>query len=260
MESEKPPTLDFVRERKTKAGHPSPLPFENPCKPLQGFSAITEQLKCIWGALSQNPYWHHRSASIWIFTSSRKSCISRLACDPGLIDPKSEDMMAGTSLPLFGKLATNCSPTGAQNDGKSSAEAATFHWKAGLTINPVRRTSITSALLVMALATSSSGCVDGWGRHVALSCPRPRVRQDCARKKPASAAAMGLQCGHLLRSLPGNCGVRGFVQAQVAALHAFEASTPLRRTASCISAPFGSGIIIISAIGSPETDRGPPRS
>jgi hypothetical protein len=49
------------------------------------------------------------------------------------------------------------------------------------------------------------------------------------------------------------------VQFQFVAFHGFEISTPLRRVTGNISAPFDS-TIIISSIGSPETDRGPPRS
>jgi hypothetical protein len=66
-------------------------------------------------------------------------------------------------------------------------------------------------------------------------------------------------CGHILKSLPGNCGLRNFVQFQFVEFHNFEISAPLRATSDNISAPLDSAIIV-SSIGSPETDRGPPRS
>jgi len=61
-------------------------------------------------------------------------------------------------------------------------------------------------------------------------------------------------CGYVLRSQPGRCGIRGFAQFQFVTFHAFEISTPLQRAAGNIPAPLDSAIII-SSIGSPETDR-----
>jgi hypothetical protein len=52
--------------------------------------------------------------------------------------------------------------------------------------------------------------------------------------------------------------MRSFVQSQFVAFHAFEISAPVR-TASSISMPFDS-LIIVSSIGSPDADRGPPIS
>ena len=49
-----------------------------------------------------------------------------------------------------------------------------------------------------------------------------------------------------------------FVQFQFLVFHASEISLPVR-TASRISTPFDS-LIIVSSIGSPEADRGPPIS
>jgi hypothetical protein len=53
--------------------------------------------------------------------------------------------------------------------------------------------------------------------------------------------------------------MRGLVQFQLLALHSVEISLPLQRPVSNIAAPLDS-TIIVSSIGSPETDRGPPRS
>jgi hypothetical protein len=123
----------------------------------------------------------------------------------------------------------------------------------------VRRTFITSELLILVLATSASACVAGWGSQSATSCPRPSIRPACARKKTGTSKTGDTACGHVLQSVPGQCGLRGLVQSQFVAFHKFEISTPLRRVAGNISAPLDSAIIV-SSIGSPETDRGPPRS
>jgi hypothetical protein len=134
----------------------------------------------------------------------------------------------------------------------------TFQPLARQTIDPVRRTSITSVLLILVFATSASACVAEWGSQPATSCPHSSTRRVCVREKPGTAMAFGL-CGHVLKSVPGKCGLRSFVQFQFVAFHKFEISAPLRRVAGNISAPFDSAIIV-SSIGSPETDRGPPRS
>jgi hypothetical protein len=123
----------------------------------------------------------------------------------------------------------------------------------------MRRASITSVLLILALGTSASACVAGWGSQSAPSCVRPNARQARARTKPSISTAVGTTCGHSLKSLPGNCGLRNFVQFQFVTFHKFEVHTPLRPTCGNISAPLDSAIIV-SSIGSPETDRGPPRS
>jgi len=53
--------------------------------------------------------------------------------------------------------------------------------------------------------------------------------------------------------------MRSFVPFQFLPFHAFEISTPLQRAAGNIPAPFDF-VILVSSIGSPETDRGPPAS
>jgi hypothetical protein len=53
--------------------------------------------------------------------------------------------------------------------------------------------------------------------------------------------------------------MRSFVQLQFLTRPASEISVPLRREAGNIAAP-DDGVIIVSSIGSPETDRGPPNS
>jgi hypothetical protein len=136
--------------------------------------------------------------------------------------------------------------------------AVTFQPLARPSIHPMRRTSITSVLLILVLTTSVSACAARWCSQPATSCHRAGDRQACGRKKPATATAMHLPCGPLLKSTPGQCGMRSFVQSQFVAFHAFETSPPVR-TASSISTLFES-LIIVSSIGSPEADRGPPIS
>jgi len=123
----------------------------------------------------------------------------------------------------------------------------------------VRRTSLTSVLLIVVFNISAPACVAGWGSSPATFCRAASTRQACARKKLGTATAVGAPCGHLLKSQPDRCGLRSFVQFQFGAFRAFQISMPLRRAAGSISAPFDSGIIV-SSIGSPETDRGPPLS
>jgi hypothetical protein len=53
--------------------------------------------------------------------------------------------------------------------------------------------------------------------------------------------------------------MRSFVQFQFAALRAFELSAPLLRSSGKIAVPLAPAIVV-SSIGSPESDRGPPNS
>lgn len=126
-------------------------------------------------------------------------------------------------------------------------------------IDPVRRTSITSGLLILVFATSAFGCATGWSSKPGIFCPRPSTRQVCVRKNPGTTVARGSACSHILKSLPGRCSLRSLAQFQFAELHRFEIPSPLRHAGGKVSLPFNS-VIIVSSIGSPETDRGPPRS
>jgi len=122
----------------------------------------------------------------------------------------------------------------------------------------MRRTSITSMLLILVLSASASACVAGGESRPTPSCTHPIARQACAQNKPGILTALSPACD-VLRSQPGRCGMRSFLQLQFVAFHAFEISAPLHRAAGSISVPWDA-VIIISSIGSPETDRGPPRS
>jgi len=123
----------------------------------------------------------------------------------------------------------------------------------------VRGKSITSGLLILALAASASACVAGGNSQPTPSCSRPNTRQVCARKKPGAETTATPACRYALRSLAARCGMRSFVQFQVAGFHKFELPTPLQPAARNISLRLDSAIKG-SPIGSPETDRGPPRS
>jgi hypothetical protein len=134
-------------------------------------------------------------------------------------------------------------------------ERVTLRALARLTTELMRRTSIASVLLILVLATSASACVAGWGQQ-ADSCAHT-IRPVSPLAKPGIATRT--QCSHALESLPGRCGMRSFIQFQFVAFHAFQISAPLKRAAGNISRP-PDAVIIASSIGSPETDRGPPRS
>ena len=130
---------------------------------------------------------------------------------------------------------------------------------ASLTINSMRRVSITSVLLILALVASSSSCVAGWGSLRTSSCPHSIGRNSCVGKNHDVAKTADSGCGRVLESSPGTCGIRGFVQAKLAAFHRIEISIPLCRVAGGIPTP-SDFPVVISSIDSPETDRGPPRS
>ncbi len=124
-------------------------------------------------------------------------------------------------------------------------------------IDPVRCASITSGLLILVFAASAFGCATGWNSESATLCPHPSTRPACVPKKPGTRAAGGSACGRTLKSLPGQCSLRTFTQFQFAELHRFEIPSPLRHAGGKVS-PSSNSVIIVSSIGSPETDRGPP--
>jgi hypothetical protein len=128
-----------------------------------------------------------------------------------------------------------------------------------LRIYLVHRTSITSALLILVVVTSASACVAECGSRPAPSCSRTNARRACTRKQAYTATTKNPACGDTVKSQPGRCGMRGFIPFQSVTLPAFEISSPLNHTDGKVSAPLNA-VIVVSSIGSPETDRGPPRS
>lgn len=128
-----------------------------------------------------------------------------------------------------------------------------------LTLRRMRRASFTSVLLIVVLATSMSYCVAGWGGQLPATRSHLSGRQDCAPKKQAGTTAAERACGHVVKPPPGRCVMRSFFPFQSVALQTFGVSAPLRSAVARISPP-SDPTIIVSSIGSPETDRGPPRS
>lgn len=122
----------------------------------------------------------------------------------------------------------------------------------------MRFISAISVLLVVVLAALSPVCVSGWSGQSTTTCSRPGARRSCATKKAEVAQATRSVCGDTLKSQPASCGLRTFVQSQFATFRSAEVSTLLLRHIANISPSLA--VIIVSSIGSPETDRGPPRS
>jgi hypothetical protein len=134
----------------------------------------------------------------------------------------------------------------------------TFQVQPRLRNRSMRRGSIISGLMILVLATSALGCASGWVGKAGTFCSRPSTRGTCAERKPGTTAAEGRSCGHTLKSSPGQCSLRSLAQFQLAEQRRFELASPLRQARSKASPSSNSGIV--SSIGSPETDRGPPRS
>jgi hypothetical protein len=125
-------------------------------------------------------------------------------------------------------------------------------------IDPMRRTSLTSGLLILILATSAFGCTAGWGYSATTFCPRPGARQSCAVAKRGTTVARGAVCGHTAKSLHGGCSLRSLAQLQFVEIHRFEIPGLLPQTGSRLLPSLKTRSV--SSVGSPETDRGPPRS
>jgi hypothetical protein len=121
----------------------------------------------------------------------------------------------------------------------------------------MRRGSIISGLMIPVLATSALGCASGWVGKAGTFCSRPSTRRTCAGRKPGTTAAEGRSCGHTLKSSPGR--LRSLAQFQLAEHRRFELASPPQQARSKAS-PSSNSAIVVSSIGSPETDRGPPRS
>jgi len=124
---------------------------------------------------------------------------------------------------------------------------------------PMRRHCLTSALLVLALAASASACAMDWCSGPRSFCAGLGVRRDCAWNKIGTAANGGKACLPAAKSTPTACSLRSFVQFQFVAFDRCETWTSLPSVAGKILARPDSRIVV-SSIGSPETDRGPPRS
>ena len=122
----------------------------------------------------------------------------------------------------------------------------------------MRRNALISAFLVIVLATAAFGCVSDWSGKPSSSCNNSSIQKPCVRK-PGTAVAKRSGCGDNVKSVPGLCNVRGFAQFQFTEFRKFEIAGPLRQVEGRISRPRNAAILV-SSIGSPETDRGPPTS
>jgi hypothetical protein len=117
--------------------------------------------------------------------------------------------------------------------------------------------AITSALLSLIIAVSASACVVGSGAQAADFCGRFHSHH-CARKRLGPAVASAPKCTGALQAPPGVCVLRGMLQFHPITFEGFAISTPLLLVAGHVPATFDSRVVV-SSVGPPETDRGPPR-
>ncbi len=118
----------------------------------------------------------------------------------------------------------------------------------------MRRASLIAALLILSLANSASACVIAPSRTPA-SCHRTRLTNPCA---PKTLHIANPACDPVLKSAPAQCSLRGLLQFHFLLLRTFDIAAPLLHIAKKSSPP--PATLKLTSIGSPETDRGPPRS
>jgi hypothetical protein len=108
----------------------------------------------------------------------------------------------------------------------------------------------TAVLLLLVMAGSASACAIG----------QPDGGDGCRRATPQSCARASVRgCPNVLKERPANCGLRGLFRTYPGAARRFSGCTGLRLV--CGRAPAAEQPDILNtSIGSPETDRGPPRS
>jgi len=123
----------------------------------------------------------------------------------------------------------------------------------------VGRTSITSCLLILVLFTSTLGCVTGGSGKVTNICSTRSARHACHKAKPGIGDAHGAACGETLSEVSAPCNLRSFLQVQIAVLPNIEMPSPALRATGEVSLPSRVSFIV-SSVGSPQTDRGPPLS
>ena len=118
----------------------------------------------------------------------------------------------------------------------------------------VRLRSLISALLILALCASVSACVNGTGTGLGAACSvsHPGL-------KHRAASGMHSDCGHAFKTRTAHCSLRGLLQFQFLTLPAFQVAVPFDWIAENVTAPSDTSVKLTS-VGSPETDRGPPRS
>ena len=121
------------------------------------------------------------------------------------------------------------------------------------------RSSIVSGLLILVFATSTFGCATSFGSEPLGFCPRGHSQRFRVSRKSRVAELQSSRCGRVLKQSRGRCSLRSLAQFQFAELRHFEIFSPLQRATGKASPALNSRIIV-SSIGSPETDRGPPHS
>jgi hypothetical protein len=135
-----------------------------------------------------------------------------------------------------------------------------FNDNSVLSLNFVcRGSSITSGFLILVLAFSAFGCATGLVGESLASCHRPNSQRRLVGSTSAATAAASPRCKPTLKSSQGRCSLRSLERFQFAELRNFEIQSPLQLASGKASPPVSSRIIV-SSIGSPETDRGPPHS
>jgi hypothetical protein len=115
----------------------------------------------------------------------------------------------------------------------------------------MRRASFTSVVLISVLAGSSFDCVTRWVRE-RNGCGDRGTAPACGSKVVRSRSA----CGATIGSPRRLCPLRSFSQSQIAEFHRFEIPSPARVIRELPPTP--RRVAIMSSIGPPETDRGPP--
>jgi hypothetical protein len=118
----------------------------------------------------------------------------------------------------------------------------------------VRPRSLISALLIVALCASVSACVNGTGTRSDAAC-----RVSHPGLKHHGGSGMDNNCGHTFKTRRPQCSLRGLLQFQFLTLSAFQIAVPFDLIAENVTTPSDSTAKLTS-VGSPETDRGPPRS
>ena len=112
------------------------------------------------------------------------------------------------------------------------------------------RSRLTAVLLVMFCAASAFGCVTGVSSS--QSCASLTRRHACVKSRKAG-------CRPVFRQAPTDCSFRSFTQSQPADFRPFVLGAPQAHTTGAVPVRYGCAIVLLS-IGSPQTDRGPPRS
>lgn len=116
----------------------------------------------------------------------------------------------------------------------------------------MRRASLISGLLILTMALTgfrcaAGGCINAQTAGLAVS-----TRQHTTAAQTAGSAG-------IVKASPKQCNLRAFSQSQSAVFRKIGMPTPLSLSSGKVSPPVNAGLFR-SSVGSPESDRGPPRS